>query len=167
MRKLHHNPQIEFLLRAIDEAYDHAAWHGPNLRGSLRGLRSDQAAWRPAPNRHNIWELAVHAAYWKYAVRRRLTGGKRGDFVERGSNWFRRAEPPNEKAWRHDLALLEEEHLRLRNAVAALIPAQLDKRVSVKGRPLVDHILGIAFHDIYHAGQIQLLQRLQQSRAID
>lgn len=60
----------ETLLALLDEAYDHRSWHGTNLRGALRGLPSAVAAWRPEPMRHNIWELVVHAAYWKYAVRR-------------------------------------------------------------------------------------------------
>lgn len=32
------------------------------------------------------------AAYWKYAVWRRLTGSKRGSFALEGSNWFPRPE---------------------------------------------------------------------------
>ncbi len=165
MESGNHHHEIGVLLRAIDEGFDHAAWHGPNLRGSLRGLTAAQAAWRPAPGRHNIWELAVHAAYWKYVVRRILLGGKRGGFAEDGSNWFRRGDSPHEKGWQRDLSLLEQEHRKLREAAAALDPAKLHTRKTAKGRPLIDPILGIAFHDIYHAGQIRLLRRLQKSRA--
>jgi DinB superfamily len=68
------SPEIHVLLRLLEEAFQKQAWHGPNLKGSLRGLTAEQAAWRPDPTRHNIWELAVHCAYWKYAVRRKLTG---------------------------------------------------------------------------------------------
>ena len=67
---------VRLLLAAIDEAYERKAWHGTNLRGALRGVTARQAAWRPAAGRHNLWEIALHAAYWKYAVRRRLTGEK-------------------------------------------------------------------------------------------
>src|SRR2546422_7998333 len=80
MRKNTLHPQIEVLLDAIDLAFDHRAWHGPNLRGSIRGVTSREAAWRPGSGRHNIWELVVHAAYWKYAARRRLRGDRRGAF---------------------------------------------------------------------------------------
>lgn len=85
-------PRVAVLLRLIDQAYDKKSWHGTNLRGSLRGLSAEDAAWRPAVGRHNIWELAVHAAYWKYSVLRRLRGGERGGFPVKGSNWFRRPE---------------------------------------------------------------------------
>ena len=78
----------DLFLRMLDDAYQRKAWHGPNLRGSLRGVTADQALWRPAPGRHSIGELAVHCAYWKYAVRRRLTGLKRGTFPRKGSNWL-------------------------------------------------------------------------------
>jgi len=56
----------------IDQAFDHKAWHGTNLKGSLRGMTAAEAAWRPAEGRHNAWEVAIHCAYWKYTVWRRL-----------------------------------------------------------------------------------------------
>src|SRR5512144_3399799 len=82
------NDAITTLLALLDEAYERRSWHGPNLRGALRGLRAAQAAWRPSPGRHCAWEITVHAAYWKYAAWRRLTGEKRGSFARPGSNWF-------------------------------------------------------------------------------
>jgi hypothetical protein len=39
-------PEIEYLLGMLDEAYSRAAWHGPNLRGSLRGLNDEEAGER-------------------------------------------------------------------------------------------------------------------------
>ena len=164
MRAASPNKPIAILLRMLDEAYDHRAWHGTNLRGSLRGLNARQAAWRPAPRRHNIWEEAVHAAYWKYAVWRRLTGEKRGSFALEGSNWFARpADPATEATWRADLALLESAHRRLRATVEQLSARELGRRArGVKTTPF-DLILGVACHDVYHAGQIQLLKRLQKS----
>src|SRR5258705_4125883 len=42
------------LLHVIDEGYDHAAWHGPTLRGSIRGVSAAEAAKRPVPGRHSM-----------------------------------------------------------------------------------------------------------------
>ena len=151
---------LEHLLGLVDEGYDAKAWHGPNLRAALRRVSAAQAAWRPGTGRHNIWELAVHAAYWKYAVRRRLAGGKRGAFALKGSNWFSRPDEPNEEAWRQDLRLLQEEHDRLREAVAALDPSRLDQRSPGSRYTPSRLAAGAAFHDVYHAGQIQVLKRL-------
>jgi len=153
---------IRSLLRALDEAYDHRAWHGTNLRGSLRGLTPQQALWRPALGRHNIWEEVLHAAYWKYAVRQRLIRGKRGEFPHKGSNWFPSPESAGAREWKQALALLQQSHDSLRQVVAQFPAARLNRAVHGPW-PAFDAILGVAFHDIYHAGQIQLLKRLQKA----
>ncbi len=152
--------EIEHLLELLDEGFNKAAWHGPNLRGSIRGVTAREAAARPGAGRHNIWEIVVHAGYWKYAVRRRLLGEKRGSFELPGSNWFERPSDRSEKAWRADVALLEREHRRLRETVSSIQPQELDRRSRGSRTRVRRLIFGIAFHDVYHAGQIQLLKRL-------
>jgi len=143
----------------LDEAYEKRTWHGPNLKQAIRGVTAKQAAWRPGPRRHNIWEETLHAAYWKYAVRRRIEGGKRGSFALKGSNFFARPEKGklSEAAWRGDKKLLEREHRALREAVAKVLQTP-------RGAKLLRQLYGVAFHDIYHAGQIRLLRRLMSGR---
>src|SRR6185369_15513815 len=148
------------LLAALDEAFNKKSWHGPNLRGAIRGVSAEQAAWRPGPDRHNIWELALHAAYWKYVVRRRITREKRGSFALEGSNFFERSVELSETAWKAGIAILDGEHKKLRAVIAGL---------SRKGRSeaewgiLLHLIRGAAAHDLYHAGQIRLLRRMQDT----
>jgi hypothetical protein len=149
------------LLKAFDQAYNRQSWHGTNLRGSIRGVTPEVAAWRPAPGRHNIWELVVHCAYWKYAVWRRLTGEKRGSFRLEGSNFFERPVELTDKSWRADVRLLEEMHQRLRRVVAATTARGLTATRQGK-YTAADLISGITAHDLYHAGQIQLIKRLRQ-----
>jgi hypothetical protein len=158
------HPEIEDLLGVVDEAYNRAAWHGPNLRSSIRGVKAREAALRPGSERHNIWEIVVHAAYWKYVVRRRLLGEKRGSFFYRGSNWFRRPVDPSEKAWRADVALLNEEHKKLKEVILALPRQSLDRRARGSRTRVRRLIAGIALHDVYHAGQIQLLKKLIRAK---
>jgi len=154
---------ITQLLQMLDEGYSKAAWHGPNLRGSIRGLTAREAAWRPGRGRHNIWEIVVHAAYWKYAVRRRLLGEKRGMFAYEGRNWFALPEEASEAAWTRDVALLTAEHKKLRAVVAAFPPSSLNRPSRGHRQIARWQIEGIAFHDVYHAGQIQLLKRLMKN----
>jgi hypothetical protein len=147
--------EVALLLEILEQGYRKKAWHGPNLKQSLRGVSADDAAWRPAPGSHNIWEEALHAAYWKYVVRRRLSAEKRGSFARKGSNWFARPGTQDEKSWQHDRDLVEAEHRQLRSAVASLPAGKLNRRTA-------SLIFGVAFHDIYHAGQIRLLRRLRE-----
>ena len=152
--------EIKLLLDGIDEGYEKKAWHGPNLRGSIRGLTAKEIAWRPGKNRHNIWEIVVHCAYWKYVVWRRITGEKRGSFPLNGSNWFKRPDEMTEEAWRQDVKLLDDMHRLMVEAVTQLKSSDLNK--TPKGSKVSNRSIlwGIAAHDVYHAGQIQLLKRL-------
>ena len=156
--------EVGLLLGLLDEAFDRPAWHGPNLRGALRGLTHVEAARRPAPGRHNIWEIVLHTAYWKYAVRRRLTGQKRGSFPLSGSNWFERPKEATSRAWRGDLALLDREHRALRETVARLSTRRLHARAKGSRHENARLVYGIAAHDLYHAGQIRLLKVLGKRR---
>ena len=157
------DPRIELLIHILDEAFDRAGWHGPTLFSALKGVTAADAAWRPHPDRHSVWELALHAAYWKYVVRRRLTGAPRGSFPRKPSNFPALPERSDDPAWADDLTLLRGEHHRLREAVAAFPPSALDEKPAKSKWTNAAHIYGVAAHDVYHAGQIQLLKRLRQS----
>lgn len=149
---------LELLLVIIDEAFDRRAWHGPNLWGAVRRIRAEEAAWRAAPTRHSIQEIVVHCAYWKYIVRRRLTGDRRLRFPERGSDWFQRPEEPSEPRWRGDLDLLATQHASLRDLIAGQAPESIEGHDAGDRRARL--VRGIAAHDVYHAGQIRLLRRM-------
>jgi uncharacterized damage-inducible protein DinB len=153
--------ELSLLLRIIDESYEKKAWHGPNLKGSVRGLSADQAGWRPHSLKHSIAEIVVHCAYWKYAVRRRLTGEKRGSFSLKGSNWFAIEAPLAEAQWQEYVALLNREHHALRETVASFPPRRLEEYPKGGKVRFISQIYGIAMHDVYHAGQIQLIKRLE------
>jgi len=153
----------DLLLALVDEGFDHRSWHGTTLRGSIRGLNGRTAGWRPQRGRHNIWEIVVHCAYWKHAVQRRLTAERRGRFGISGSNWFASPDVVTDAAWRDAVERLDTEHRALRAAIVQLRPASLSERTGAGRFTHAGLIRGIAAHDLYHAGQIQLLKRLQRS----
>jgi hypothetical protein len=152
--------EVQQLLAIIDQAYDRRSWHGTNLRGSIRRVPVEQAVWRPAAGRHNIWEVVVHAAYWKYAVWRRVTGAARGSFPLGGSNWLERPREASDAAWRQEVALLDQMHRRLREAAANVSARDLGRKPKASKDTIFAMLSGVAAHDLYHAGQIQLLKRL-------
>jgi hypothetical protein len=153
------------LLALYDQAFNRRAWHGTPLAGALRGVSAATALWRPRRGRHNIWEIVLHTAYWKYIVRRRLTRDAAAQFARDGSNWFPAPRRADERAWRRDVALLKGEHRALRDAIARFPVARLGARAWRSRWTNLATIQGIASHDLYHAGQIQLIKRLQQRRS--
>ncbi len=168
------DPEVEWLVALLDEAFDVSAWHGPNLMAAVHRVDASRAAWRPTPTRHCIWEVALHCAYWKRRVRRRLVAagasegagrfppGSRAPASRGGSarDWPALPESRDAAAWQADVALLRAEHRRLREVVGALGAEALHAPAAGHRRPAIEHIRGIALHDIYHAGQIRLLRRM-------
>lgn len=150
------------ILENVQPRPGRGSWHGgPTAVGALRGVSAEQAAWTPAPGRKSIWQLALHIAYWKYAVRRRLEGGGESRFARRPANWPRVPSPADARAWLRDVALLKQEHELLVEVIAALPLRRYGVRLPRGKRWTTgEMILGIAQHDAYHTGQIQLLKRL-------
>lgn len=153
------------LLESIQPRPGRGGWHGgPTPLGALRGVTAEQAAWAPWPGRKTIWQLTLHIAYWKYAVRRRLEGGSAARFPRSPANWPRTPDLPDAAAWATDVALLRSEHERLLAAVAQVPPIRYrEPTPGGKRWTMGELILGIAQHDAYHAGQIQMLKRLHQA----
>ncbi len=139
-------------------------WHGgATPLGALRGVGFIQAAWRPAPKRQSIWGLTLHIAYWKYAVRRTIDGSPKGSFPRKPANWPTVPAKPDQDTWNRDRKLLKTEHELLVTSIDSFPPRSLDEKV--EGRRTyryADLFHGIAAHDIYHVGQIQLLKRLYE-----
>jgi hypothetical protein len=160
------DPRIRLLLQVLDEAFAAKGWQGATLRGAVRGLGLRQALWRPSAGRHNIWELVLHTAYWKHAVRLRVEGrAGRERFPRAGRNYPRLPDRCDAAAWRADSALLQHQHELLRRAVLQLPQSRLDARVGASRWTVAEQIFGVAAHDLYHTGQIQLLKVLQRQRA--
>ncbi len=159
------DPRLRLLLDVFDQAYASPAWHGTPLSGTLRGVTAREALWRPppGPGRHNIWELVLHTAYWKCQVRRRLLRDPEIHFPRPGHNWPPLPARPDAAAWKRDRALLAEQHALLRGAIARVAPAQLGRRAWHSRWTVAENIYGVASHDLYHAGQIQLIKRLHES----
>jgi uncharacterized damage-inducible protein DinB len=152
---------ITQLVRSLDQAFGTRGWHGTTLLGSLRGLAPETARWRPEPGRHCIWELILHTAYWKYAVRRRITGATGESFPRSPANWPAVPADRSRRSLRRDIALLKTEHAQLIAAVEGLPATRLGRR-SPKGTwTYREMIAGVAAHDAYHTGQIQLIKRLR------
>ena len=157
------NPAIASLLAQLDEAFDRRSWHGTNLRGSLRGMGAAKASWRPGAGAAQ--RLGDRRARGVLEVRGLAPAHRREARVLRAApaaTGSRAPAPPTEAAWRRDVALLGECHRQLRAAVARLADGDLDRRAP-GGKETVGRLVrGIAAHDLYHAGQIQLLKRMMR-----
>ena len=149
---------METLLGMMDQAFDGPAWHGTPLWGALRGVHAEVALRKPGAGRNSIWDLTLHVAYWKFVIRRRITGDRSLAFPRAPANWP--APGSTETEWKKDKALLRREHELLRGAVAQVPEGELRRRSWKARYTNLQHLEGIASHDLYHCGQIQLVKKL-------
>ena len=162
------DPRLQEVLRHLQPPTGFKPWHGgASVLGSLRGVSVEVAAWKPYPDRHSIWELALHIAYWNYAVWRRITDAGEGGFPRSPSNWPAAPEPPDPEAWDEDRRLVREWHDRLVAAIEGFDGHRLDEPAGEGAKTsFADLITGVLLHDTYHAGQIQIMKRLASSHGL-
>lgn len=161
------DPRIHETLRHIHPPTGFKPWHGgASVLGSLRGVAPEVAAWKPYSDRHSIWELALHIAYWNYAVWRRLTNGDESGFPRSPSNWPAVPDEASEAAWKEDRRLVRTWHDRLVAALEELDAARLEEVAGNGTTTYADLVTGVLLHDTYHAGQIQIMKRLAASAGV-
>ena len=139
-------------------------WHGPSLAGILDGLTAEQAAHKPSPDAHSIWEILVHMTGWKREVASRVRGGKAGEPPQ--GDWPAIGEV-SEARWRE----AREDHLRAQRELVELVRSLSDDELAARvrgdsaayigaGISLVATLYGLLQHDVYHAGQIAILKKI-------
>src|SRR5881396_2590272 len=122
----------------------------PSLSEALEGLTAAQAAWKPAPERHSIWQIVRHLILWKRGVL---------------NAWKEVA--GSEADWEKDRRTLLDISTQFLTRAQALDDAGLSRHVVwYKGggsQPLAMRIVRTTTHDIYHSGQIRYLRALQEA----
>ena len=152
------------LIADLRRMYEGNAWHGPSVLEALNGVTASQAAARPVPGAHSIFDLTHHIAAWMGEATSRVEGSTPGspadgDFPPPGAQ-------VDEAAWSDVRARLERRQSELMDALSSFDPARLDDPVDPKNRrdaegPVSFRALlsGVAQHNAYHAGQVMLLRK--------
>ena len=155
--------RIDTALLSLNPTTKRLAWHGaPTFMGLLRGVTPTMALWWPVPKAPCIWETALHVAFWQNSVANRLSQ-ETIKFAPRmkPQTWPYPVDTLSREEWQEAVTLVTETHRRLVSVVAGFDPPALDKppRGSTN-RPAIEFIHGIAEHNLYHGGQVNLLKRL-------
>lgn len=135
----------------------------PSLSEALKGLTAAQAAWKPAPARHSIWQIVRHLILWKRGVLKAWDGDPPDGTQLEAGDWQEVA--GGEADWEKDRRVLLDISTQFLTRVQALDDAGLSRRIvwykSGEAQPLAMRVVRTTTHDIYHAGQIRYLRALQ------
>ena len=157
--------EIDRLSAELAHAFDGDPWHGSSTAAVLAGWTAAGAASHPIPGAHSAWEIVLHMTGWVREVARRLRGGTPGLPAE--GDWPATPAAAGEEDWKAALRDLAAARRDLLAAVAAFPEERLDEPVggAARDRPLGTGIAfyvmlhGLAQHDAYHSGLIDLLRK--------
>jgi uncharacterized damage-inducible protein DinB len=143
-------------------------WHGSSTAALLADVTAADAAARPVPGGHSIWELVLHMTGWADEVHQRLRG--RAAQEPDGGDW-----PPTGVAddvrWSAAVTRLVAVHRALADTVRATTSEALDAPVVDRREPALGTGLskfatlhGLIHHTVYHSGQIALVKAALRGR---
>jgi len=143
----------------LRRAFDGSAWHGPSLLELLSGVDAATAAAKPLPNVHSIWELVLHITVWDRSAIVRL-GGEVSQPT--GDLNFPPVGTVTRSAWLEAVSEAKRTHNELVKVVGKLSDAQLRERCPGKRYDYYHLLHGVVQHELYHAGQIAILKKVQR-----
>jgi uncharacterized damage-inducible protein DinB len=151
--------EVHRIVKQLQRTFQGRAFHGPAVEEALEGVTAKMAAAKSPSGCHNIWQIVEHMTFWQDTARRWLQGDTRRPAPD--EDWTT-LEDKSDGAWRKTLWNLERSNELLIDQVMLLEESRLEQPI-FEGMSRVEVVLhGIVQHNIYHAGQISLLKKMQR-----
>lgn len=135
------------MIKGWDTAWQSGLWAAPWSR-ALEGLTAQQAAWKPGPQRHSVWQSVYHLLFWRDVTLRQTRGEPRPDDAETERRNWEEPTDMSPAAWQKMVGRYEASHQEMLQALKTA-----DRELT--------RFLYHLFHDNYHVGQIMQLRALQ------
>ena len=149
--------QIQGLINRLNNIYSGTPWYGTDIQSSLAKVNAESGLKPKIPGKRSIAEIIRHMVAWRSYLLEHLKGNSDFDIeIDSETDW-----PSTEgMSWQEVLAELEASQ---RNILACLQPKTDDWLKETIGKRQFNFrflIEGIIQHDIYHLGQINMLNNL-------
>lgn len=107
----------DLLMDHLEQSFEKEAWQTP-LGLAVLGLTAEQAAWKPSPERHSIWQIVRHVIRWKRATLQALAGDPPDYEQMHRDDWQDAA--GDQGAWEADVGALNDTYTEFRQRLEAL-----------------------------------------------
>jgi uncharacterized damage-inducible protein DinB len=152
----------EKLQQELEKVLSGQPWYGSYIYAILDKVNFESAYKKVTPDAHNIVEIILHMLSWTEEVMDRLNGMTAG--TPSSGDWPEPGEPDEQKwkLWIEDLKLA---NINLIGIIKELPEEQWNTLIDDKrgDEPVTTHeqlVYGFIQHQIYHAGQIALLVKV-------
>lgn len=149
--------EVDNIIDQLERTFEGDAWHGQSLSEILTNITAEQAAARPIPMAHSIWEIVLHSAAWQRAVRERLQGKPIASLPDE-EDWPETADTA-EQAWCDAVQTLRSEYEMLQAEALKWRERDLDETTGGQRFTVYQMLHGVVQHNVYHAGQIAILKK--------
>jgi uncharacterized damage-inducible protein DinB len=141
--------EIERIENQLKRSLEGEAWHGPSVEELLVDVTAEQAAAKPVPSVHSIWEIVLHIINDQRLVCERLQG--KPTVLPAEEDW----QPITDQsaaAWTSTKRELREINERLRQAVRLLDERVLEDPIVEGFSSIYVTLHGTVQHNLYHGG---------------
>jgi len=153
------NPSAAYLNDIEQFTHGKNFWQASLLK-QIEGLTMQQALYKPSPDRHGIWQIVRHIAYWKYWALTYLNENKKLNAKE--DNWAPMPEVQTEETWQEEI-----ENLRKLNEDCISSAAKLGDEIFNSSDERIVFFRQLSYHDSYHTGQIGFLRAMQGLKPVE
>ena len=143
--------KIELIKKQLERIFNGPAWHGPSIVETLDKLTTNHAN-NSYQSSHTLIEIISHMTTWRNFVVERLKGNN--DFEVSDEMNF-----PQSNVLADAIAKLKASQQTLIESIARFPEERLKEKVSGREYSFLTMLYGIVHHDLYHLGQIALLNR--------
>jgi len=132
-------------------------WYGFPLTELLAGITAEEAAVRPLPSLHSIWELVLHMNLWARVALEASQGVSMPKLYGTEKDWLT-VDAASAPAWQAAKEQIAETINHLAQAIARFDDTRLPETVPGREYDFEYLFRGIIQHSVYHFGQIAMVK---------
>ena len=151
----------EQLIHSLESVLEGNPWYGNSIFSALDKISSENVDHAfQALNDKSVSEYLLHMIAWQDFVLEKLRGNMSYD-IELGSeqDWLKN-NSPSEDSWSELLTQFKNQNSEILNELKSRSESDFDQLVPGKSYTLSFMIEGLIHHNLYHLGQIVILNKL-------
>ncbi|MEO1011667.1 MAG: DinB family protein [Bacteroidota bacterium] len=151
--------RLDQIVHDLESCFDGRPWYGDSVMKKLNGVPWQKVN-ETVYGEKSIAVLVQHIINWRVFVLKKLQGDVEYDLIIDGPNDWSPIHIADQKGWEDLLNRLRGTQHSILELLSKNTDALLDKNVPGKAYTFGDVLPSLTQHDIYHLGQIAMLNTL-------
>ena len=145
------------IIKKMTQVFEGDPWYGKSVMRTIADVNESIVYKKPNAGAHSAIELLYHMINWEEFTLHQLEGSVKDPARYELQDW--REIEPQTHTWREGIAAFSAMHKRIVEILTASGDDILEKEVRYRKYNMRFLLDGLIDHNIYHAGQLALLQK--------